>query len=116
MIKTPKDKVSYGIICDKFPEPHAYFSTYDLALRWLKLEQPNNRPHYIVKRTEHYEICDDKNIEETPAANISEEFAKAVRSWLVNYQVKCAELEGRYTPYEILGWIVSDWRKENGIW
>lgn len=48
--------------------------------------------------------------------NLSEEYAKAVRNWLVNYQIKCAELNGRYTPYEVLGWIVSDWRKENGIW
>lgn len=47
---------------------------------------------------------------------ISEEYAKAVRNWLVNYQVKCAELQGRYTPYEVLGWIVSDWRKDNGTW
>lgn len=48
--------------------------------------------------------------------NLTEEYAKAVRNWLVNYQVKCADLAGRYTPYEVLGWIVSDWRKENGIW
>ena len=48
--------------------------------------------------------------------NLSEEYAKAVRNWLVNYQIKCAELKGRYTPYEVLGWIVSDWRKDNGIW
>ena len=47
---------------------------------------------------------------------ISEAYAKAVRSWLVNYQVKLSELDGRYTPYEVLGWVVSDWRKENGIW
>ena len=46
---------------------------------------------------------------------ISEEYAKAVRSWLINYQVRCAELKGRYTPYEVLGWIVSDWGKDNGI-
>ena len=48
--------------------------------------------------------------------NLTEEYARAVRNWLVNYQVKCADLAGRYTPYEVLGWIVSDWRKENGIW
>ena len=47
---------------------------------------------------------------------ISEDYAKAVRNWLVHYQVKCAELRGRYTPYEVLGWVVSDWRKENEIW
>ena len=46
---------------------------------------------------------------------ISEAYAKAVRSWLVNYQVKLSALDGRYTPYEVLGWVVSDWRKENGI-
>lgn len=58
-------------------------------------------------------------IENLPSAQpepISEEYAKAVRTWLINYQVRCAELVGRYTPYEILGWIVSDWRKENEIW
>ena len=58
-------------------------------------------------------------IEQLPSAQpepISEEYAKAVRTWLINYQVRCAELAGRYTPYEILGWIVSDWRKENEIW
>lgn len=46
---------------------------------------------------------------------ISEAYAKAVKTWLVKYQVKCAELQGRYTPYEILGWVVNDWRKENEI-
>ena len=50
------------------------------------------------------------------STNLAEEYARAVRNWLVNYQVKCADLAGRYTPYEVLGWIVSDWRKENGIW
>ena len=47
---------------------------------------------------------------------ISETYAKAVRNWLVNYQLKCNEMRGSYTPYEVLGWVVSDWRKENGIW
>lgn len=55
-------------------------------------------------------------IAQLPSAQLTEEYAKAVRNWLVQYQVKCAELSGRYTPYEVLGWIVSDWRKENGIW
>lgn len=60
MIDTPKDKVSYAVICEKFPTPHSYFSTYEEAVRWAKLEQPDNRPHYIVKRTEHFEICRGK--------------------------------------------------------
>ena len=60
----------------------------------------------------------DKRIKELPPEHldISKEYAKAVRNWLVLYQVKCAELQGRYTPYEVLGWIVSDWSKENEIW
>lgn len=55
-------------------------------------------------------------LKEFPPAELDREYARAVRNWLVNYQVKCADLAGRYTPYEVLGWIVSDWRKENGIW
>lgn len=57
MIEAPKDKVDYAVICEKFPNPCIYFDSYDLAVRWLKLEQLNNKPHYIVKRTEHFEIC-----------------------------------------------------------
>lgn len=56
------------------------------------------------------------DIAQVQSPPISETYAKAVRSWLVNYQVKLSELDGRYTPYEVLGWVVSDWRKENGIW
>ena len=58
------------------------------------------------------------NIHALPSAQqepISEAYAKAVMTWLVQYQIKCAELQGRYTPYEVLGWIVNDWRKDNGI-
>ena len=45
---------------------------------------------------------------------ISEAYAKAVRNWLVGYQLKCVELKGRYTPYEVLGWVVNDWGKKFG--
>ena len=57
-------------------------------------------------------------VKQLPSAQpepISESYAKAVMTWLVQYQIKCAELQGRYTPYEVLGWIVNDWRKDNGI-
>ena len=47
---------------------------------------------------------------------LSDAYMNSVWTWLIDYQIKVAELKGRYTPYEILGWIVSDWRKENGIW
>lgn len=59
-----------------------------------------------------------KTLEDIPAAEpepISKEYAKAVKSWLINYQVKSAELQGRYTAYEVLGWVVNDWGKENEI-
>ena len=61
-------------------------------------------------------ISEQPDIAQVQSPPISKMYAKAVRSWLVNYQVKLAELDGRYTPYEVLGWVVSDWRKENGIW
>ena len=43
---------------------------------------------------------------------ISEAYAKAVFTWLLDYQIKAAELKGRYTPYEVLSWVANDWRKE----
>lgn len=55
--KAPNDKISYAVICEKFPNPTVYYNTCDLALKWAKLDQPNDRPYYIVKRTEHFEIC-----------------------------------------------------------
>ena len=58
-MKCPEDIVSYGVICKKFPDPQARFDTYDLALKWAKMEQPANRPHYIVKCVEKFEILDE---------------------------------------------------------
>ena len=58
-IKCPEDKTTYAVICKKFPNPNVYFESYELAKRWVKLEQPNNRPFYIVKRTEHFELCNN---------------------------------------------------------
>ena len=31
MIESPKDKISYTIICEKFPVPRLYFDSYELA-------------------------------------------------------------------------------------
>ena len=56
------------------------------------------------------------NIENVPSAQpepISEAYAKAVFTWLLDYQIKAAELKGRYTPYEVLSWVANDWRKEH---
>ena len=57
-----------------------------------------------------------KDIEELPSAqpNLSEAYSKAVFTWLMDYQIRTAELKGRYTPYEVLSWVINDWRKENG--
>ena len=46
--------------------------------------------------------------------NLSEAYSKAVFTWLRDYQIRAAELKGRYTPYEVLSWVINDWRKENG--
>ena len=43
---------------------------------------------------------------------LSDAYMKAVWTWLLNYQIKAAELKGRYTPYEVLSWVANDWRKE----
>lgn len=62
MIKAPDEKASYAIICERFPSPSVYFDDYDTALKWAKSNQPSYRPYYIVKRTEHFEICGDVDI------------------------------------------------------
>lgn len=45
--------------------------------------------------------------------NLSEAYSKAVFTWMMDYQIRAAELKGRYTPYEVLSWVINDWRKEN---
>lgn len=59
-------------------------------------------------------MCKDA-IKELPPTqpNMSEAYSKAVFTWLMDYQIRAAELKGRYTPYEVLSWVISDWRKEN---
>lgn len=44
---------------------------------------------------------------------MSDAYMKAVWTWLLDYQIKMAELKGRYTPYEVLSWVANDWRKEH---
>ena len=45
--------------------------------------------------------------------DLSEAYAKAVWTWLLDYQIKAAELDGKYSPYEVLSWVANDWRKEH---
>jgi hypothetical protein len=53
---TKSDKISYTVICDKFPNPQVYFNTYNEAEHWARFNQSNYRPYYIIKRSEHFEI------------------------------------------------------------
>ena len=56
------------------------------------------------------------NSEQLPSAQpepLSDAYMKAVWTWLLDYQIKAAELKGRYTPYEVLSWVANDWRKEH---
>lgn len=48
-----------------------------------------------------------------PEQPLLDTYAKAVWTWLIDYQIKAAELEGRYAPYEVLSWVANDWRKEH---
>lgn len=57
-----------------------------------------------------------QRIKEIPSVHVQPEkdaYMKAVYTWLLDYQIKAAELKGRYTPYEVLSWVVNDWRKEH---
>ena len=58
----------------------------------------------------------EMEIEKLPSVHpepISDVYMKAVWTWLLDYQIKAAELKGRYTPYEVLSWVANDWRKEH---
>ena len=55
-------------------------------------------------------------LERLPSAQpepLSDAYTKAVWTWLLDYQIKAAELKGRYTPYEVLSWVANDWKKEH---
>ena len=41
------------------------------------------------------------------------EYVPFITAWLMDYQVRASELKGRYAAYEVLGWVVNDWMKEN---
>ena len=44
---------------------------------------------------------------------LSDAYMKSVWTWLLDYQIKVAELKGRYTPCEVLSWVANDWWKEH---
>jgi hypothetical protein len=58
----------------------------------------------------------EKALRNLPSAQLeplSDAYMNAVWTWLIDYQIKAAELKGRYTPYEVLSWVANDWRKEH---
>ncbi len=57
-MKCPEDCISYAVICKKFPIPQSRFNSYDLAVKWAKMNQRNNRPYYIVRCVEKFEILE----------------------------------------------------------
>ena len=51
------EKVRYSVICDRFPSPQTYFDTFETAKNFAEFDQPKDRPHYVIKCIEHYELC-----------------------------------------------------------
>ena len=64
----------------------------------------------VILCPEHYCLCTLPSAQPEP---LSDAYTKAVLTWLLDYQIKAAKLKGRYTPYEVLSWVVNDWRKEH---
>ena len=107
----------------------AAFEALDMAIEALSQESSED----VISRQAAIDICanaidlwhgqlgegalvavQDK-ISGLPSAqlNLSEAYSKAVFTWLMDYQIRAAELKGRYTPYEVLSWVANDWRKEH---
>lgn len=89
-------------------DPHA------LSIRQAIRDLPSAQPEY-----KEQDVRDSFNsgyacgMEAAQPEPISDAYVKAVWMWLTGYQIKAAELKGRYTPYEVLSWVASDWRKEH---
>ena len=59
-IKTPDERITYGVISMKHQSTDMYANTYDDALKMaheMKHDKPEDKPYFIVERTEHFEIC-----------------------------------------------------------
>ena len=56
IVDAPQDEITYGIMNKNGHISCLWSKSYAEALDYAKKEQPMNRPYYILKRTEHYEI------------------------------------------------------------
>ena len=84
----------------------------DLISRQAAIDAVN--AHYDDEYFNFYTVMDI--LKQLPSAQpepLSDAYTKAVWTWLLEYQIKAAELKGRYTPYEVLSWVANDWRKEH---
>ena len=77
--------------CPGFEKDDCFKLSDDCRKRWLK----------------------EANLPSALPEPLSDAYTKAVWTWLLEYQIKAAELKGRYTPYEVLSWVANDWRKEH---
>jgi hypothetical protein len=92
-------------------------TTSDLISRQAAIETART----MYERCDTLDMLDYCNLmltalKELPSAQpepLSDAYTKAVWTWLLDYQIKAAELKGRYTPYEVLSWVANDWRKEH---
>lgn len=50
----------------------------------------------------------------TAQPDLPEAYAKKVWTWLLDYQTTAAELKAKYSAYEVLSWVVNDWRRGHG--
>ena len=66
-----------------------------------------------MKRMQRQAVIELANLPSTQPEPLSDAYMKAVWTWLLEYQIDVAEMKGRYTPYEVLSWVVNDWRKEH---
>ena len=106
-------RVFQGIIVE-YPSISAY-SEYE-GKPYFSIKYTENGQEFIGYGTYKPEVLSEflKEYFMPPAQpNLSEAYSKAVFTWLMGYQIRTAELKGRYTPYEVLSWVANDWRKEH---
>lgn len=61
-----------------------------------------------------YRIVEELRELPTAQPDLPEAYAKKVWTWLLDYQTTAAELKAKYSAYEVLSWVVNDWRRGHG--
>ena len=74
---------------------------------------PNEHKYSIYNQAINNYCVEIMQLPSVQPEPLSDAYTKAVWTWLLEYQIKAAELKGRYTPYEVLSWVTNDWRKEH---